>query len=186
MTSIVLTPTQIQKVLTENQSAPTDPVLPPDPIAPPDPKPKPPTPLPPVKPIPDPEPDAQSMRFSNVFKLAMEFGPSRRRAIIYPVTEIRIYESILSLEITLPVITGDCAISISKASAALPSHGVIVAVFSYNRGFEYPLSRTVWGTTSMEVELGVLDSNRTLFLNAKYMGDAMPWGLNIQPFAYEV
>ena len=178
MTIIVLTPTQIQKVLTENQVAPTDPGLPPDPI------PEPPTPLPPVPAVPEPILSMQNMRFRNVFGSMLEFGSPRPN--VYPLTEIRVHKQAVCIEITLPEITGLSILRISKASSRLPSRGVMNAQFSWQRDFSNPISSVNWGNTSLDVRLNTADSKRTLFLNVKFNGSDMPWGLNIQPVGYEV
>ena len=182
MTSIVLTPTQIQKVLTENQVAPTDPGLPPDPVAP-EPIPAPSTPLPPVLPIPDPDPDAHNMRFVNLFGSKLEFGYPRGN--IYRWEDIRVYKNSMSMEISLPIITSACVLQISKASSSLPSNGVRLAVFSYHRGFHNPISIERWGNGALSVELGPTDSERTMFFNVRFSGNEIPWGLRIQPSAYK-
>ena len=183
MTIIVLTPTQIQKVLTENQSAPPEPALPPDPVAPPNPTPEP-TPLPPVPAVPEPVLSMQNMRFRNIFGSRLAFGTPRPN--VYPLTEIRVYKQAVCIEITLPEITELSILRISKASSRLPSSGVMNAQFSWHRDFSNPISSVNWGNTSLDIRLNPADSKRTLFLNVKFNGSDMPWGLNIQPVGYEV
>ena len=104
---------------------------------------------------------------------------------MYPLTEIRVYKQSVGIEITLPDITRLSILRISKASARLPSSGVMNAQFSWHRDFSNPISSVDWGNTSLDVQLTPADTKRTLFLNVKFNGEAMPWGLNIQPVAYE-
>ena len=174
MTTIELTDAQTQKVLDENT---VDPVITPptDPIV---------TPLPPVEPIPDLDPTAHNMRFVNVFGSKLEFGDFRPN--VYRWENIRVHKSILSMELALPVITSACMIKISKASSSLPSVGVMIAVFSYDRDFSNPLSVERWGNGALQVKLGPLDSERTLFFNVRFHGNERPWGLYIQPWAYKL
>ena len=174
MTSIVLTPAQVQKVLTENQSAPTDPVLPPDPIAPP------PTPLPPVEP---PVANMDNRTIRGIFGRELRYPTNKRGADSLTTTDVVVSSAHgVSIAMVIPAHPKTIGISVAKASSRTGPWEIIDANLSLQRGFGKSLDTVSWGSGHLAIERPPSDKDEIIYLNAKQRnGTSNTWGLHIQP-----
>ncbi|MHC4882950.1 MAG: hypothetical protein ACYTCV_10180 [Planctomycetota bacterium] len=156
---------------------PLDPTEPP--IDPPiDPEP----PEPPIDPVP-PDPSMDNRTFRQVFGSVIQVPTSGTKS--YPLKQIWINTVAgVSIAWKLPTYTGTIELRLSKASGDI--HGMRMAVFSVDRGFNPFLAKQNWGNTALRVRLGGEYSGRTVFSNIKPTDGDRRWDLKIQAYVSRI